>query len=65
MRDNIDDRNKDSRSKQIQTNYWVWFIAYMGIGLAISFVVSFPLSFAIALLVFLLLNAARVHIALK
>ena len=65
MRDNIDDRNKDSRSKQIQTNYWVWFIAYMGIGLAISFVVPFPLSFGIALLVFLLLNAARVHIALK
>ncbi|MFL6440404.1 MAG: hypothetical protein ACJ702_00420 [Nitrososphaeraceae archaeon] len=65
MRDNIDDRNNDSRSKQIQTNYWVWFIAYMGIGLAISFVVPFPLSFGIALLVFLLLNAARVHIALK
>jgi len=37
----------------------------MGIGLAISFVVPFPLSFGIALLVFLLLNAARVHIALK
>jgi NTE family protein len=28
MRDNIDDRNNDSRSKQIQTNYWVWFIDY-------------------------------------
>ncbi|MFL6330889.1 MAG: hypothetical protein ACJ705_07720 [Nitrososphaeraceae archaeon] len=65
MRDNIDDRNNDSRSKQIQTNYWVWFIAYMGIGLAISFVVPFPLSFGIALLAFLLLNAARMHIALK
>ena len=65
MRDNIDDRNKDSRSKQIQTNYWVWFIAYMGIGLAISFVVPFPISLVMALLVFLALNAIRMHIVLK
>jgi hypothetical protein len=57
--------NNDNRNKQIQTNYWVWFIAYMCIGLAISFVVPFPLSFGIALLVFFLLNAARMHIALK
>jgi hypothetical protein len=54
-----------NNNKQIQTNYWVWFIAYMGIGLAISFVVPFPYSFGIALLVFFLLNAARMHIALK
>src|SRR5919201_6444094 len=60
MRNNIGNNNR-----QIQTNYWVWFIAYMGIGLAISFVVPFPLSFGIALLVFFLLNAARMHIALK
>ena len=57
--------NNDNRNKQIQTNYWVWFVAYMGIGLSISFVVPFPLSFGIALLVFFLLNAARTHIALK
>ena len=57
--------NNDNGNKRIQTNYWVWFIAYMGIGLAISFVVPFPLSFGIALLVFFLLNAARTHIALK
>ena len=56
--------NNNSK-KQIQTSYWVWFIAYMGIGLAISFVVPFPISFGIALLVFFLLNAARMHIALK
>jgi hypothetical protein len=62
MRDSIGNNN---RNRQIQTNYWVWFIAYMGIGLAISFVVPFPLSFVIALLVFFLLNAARMHIALK
>jgi hypothetical protein len=66
MGNNIGNSNNNHNSnKQIQTNYWVWFIAYMGIGLAISFVVPFPLSFGIALLVFLLLNAARVHIALK
>ena len=65
MRDNIDDRNNDSRSKQTQTNYWVWFIAYMGIGLAISFIVPFPISFVMVLLVFLALNAVRTHIALK
>ena len=57
--------NNGNGNKQIQTNYWVWFIAYMGIGLAISFVVPFPLSFGIALLVFFLLNAARMHIALR
>ena len=57
--------NNNRNKKQIQTNYWVWFIAYMGIGLAISFVVPFPISFVIALLVFFLLNAVRMHIALK
>jgi hypothetical protein len=57
--------NNDNRNKQIQTNYWVWFVAYVGIGLSISFVVPFPLSFGIALLVFFLLNAARTYIALK
>ncbi|MFL6409433.1 MAG: hypothetical protein ACJ71F_20500 [Nitrososphaeraceae archaeon] len=57
--------NKDNSNKQIQNNYWIWFIAYMGIGLAISFIVPFPLSLGIALLAFFLLNAARMHIALK
>jgi hypothetical protein len=57
--------NMGSNNNQILTNYWVWFIAYMGIGLAISFVVPFPLSLGIALLVFFALNAARMHIALK
>jgi hypothetical protein len=61
MRNNIGNNS----NRQIQTNYWVWFIAYMGIGLAISFVVPFPLSFGIDLLVFFALNAARMHIALK
>src|ERR671935_1846308 len=67
MRNNIggNSNNNNSNNKQIQTNYWVWFIAYMGIGLAISFVVPFPLSLGIALLVFFALNAARMHIALK
>src|SRR5919202_2188532 len=60
MRNNI-----GNNKKQILTNYWVWFIAYMGIGLAISFVVPFPFSLGIALLVFFALNAARTHIALK
>jgi hypothetical protein len=36
-----------------------------GIGLAISSIVPFPISFVMALLVFLLLNAVRMHIALK
>jgi hypothetical protein len=37
----------------------------MGIGLAISFIVPFPISIVMALLVFLALNAVRMHIALK
>ena len=57
--------NNDNSNKQIQDNYWVWLIAYTGIGLAISFVVPFPLSFGIALLVFFALNTVRTHIALK
>jgi hypothetical protein len=69
MRNNIGSNNNNNNNgngnKQIQTNYWVWFIAYMGIGSAISFVVPFPISFGIALLVFLALNAARMHIVLK
>ena len=66
MRINIgNSNNNDNSNRQIQSNYWVWFIAYMGIGLAISFIVPFPISFVIALLVFFLLNAARMHIALK
>src|SRR5919112_3435162 len=60
MRNNVGGNNK-----QIQTNYWVWFIAYMGIGLAISFVAPFPISLVMALLVFLALNAIRMHIVLK
>src|ERR671933_1639808 len=60
MRNNI-----GSNNKQIQTNYWVWFVAYMGIGLAISFVMPFPISLVMALLVFLTLNAIRMHIVLK
>jgi hypothetical protein len=56
---------RSNNNRQIQTNYWVWFIAYMGIGLAISFVVPFPISLVIALLVFLTLNTIRMHIILK
>jgi hypothetical protein len=65
MRNNASNSNNNDNSKQIQTNYWVWFIAYMGIGLAISFIVPFPISLVMALLVFLALNAARTHIVLK
>jgi hypothetical protein len=38
-------------------------IAYIGIGLVISFIVPFPISFVIALLV--LLSAVRMHIVLR
>jgi hypothetical protein len=65
MRINIGNNSNNNSNRQIQTNYWVWFISYIGIGLAISFIVPFPISFVIALLVFFLLNAARTHIALK
>ena len=66
MGNNVDGNgNGGNSNRQIQTNYWIWFIGYMGIGLAISFVVPFPLSFGIALLVFFLLNATRTHIVLK
>jgi predicted Zn-ribbon and HTH transcriptional regulator len=62
---NNNNNNNNNSNRQILTNYWVWFIAYMAIGLAISFVVPFPFSLGIALLVFVALNAARMHIALK
>ena len=65
MRNSFGSNSNGNSNRQIQTNYWVWFIAYMGIGLAISFIVPFPISFAMALLVFFLLNAVRMHIALK
>ena len=65
MRNNTGNSNNNDNSKQIQTNYWVWFIAYMGIGLAISFIVAFPISFVMVLLVFLALKAIRMHIVLK
>jgi hypothetical protein len=62
MRNNIG----SNKNKQIQNNsYWIWLIAYMGIGLVISFIVPFPLSLGIALVVFFLINTVRTHIALK
>ena len=65
MRNIGSNNNGDNKNKQIQNKYWIWLIAYMGIGLVISFILPFPISFGVALLVFLLLNAARTHIALK
>jgi hypothetical protein len=53
------------KNNQIQSNYWIWLIAYIGIGLVISFLLPFPISFGFALVLFFLLNAARTHIALK
>ena len=63
--DRSNDDNNNNKNKQIQSNSRIWLIAYMAIGLAISFVVPFPISFVMALLVFFLLNAVRMHIALK
>jgi hypothetical protein len=63
MRNNIG--GNSNNNKRIQTNYWVWLAAYLVIGLAVSFVVPFPLSFGIALLVYFVLNAVRMHLALK
>ena len=66
MSNNIGSSNNDKDdNNQIQNNYWIWLIAYIGIGLIISFILPFPISFGIALVVFFLLNAARTHIALK
>jgi hypothetical protein len=66
MGNNVDGNgNGGNSNRQIQTNYWIWFIGYMGIGLAISFVVPFPISLVMALLVYFGLNAVRMHIALK
>jgi hypothetical protein len=59
------DDNKNNKYKQIQSNSWIWLIAYMVIGLAILSVVPFPTSIVMALLVFFLLNAVRMRIALK
>ena len=62
----IDRSNDDNNNnKEIQSNSWIWLIAYMAVGLAISSVVPFPISIVMALLVFFLLNAVRMHIALK
>ena len=66
MGDNVDGNgNGGNSNRQIQTNYWIWFIGYMGIGLAISFVVPFPISLVMVLLVYFGLNAVRMHIVLK
>ena len=66
MGNNVDGNgNGGNSNRQIQTNYWIWFIGYMGIGLAISFVVPFPISLVMALLVYFGLNAVRMHIVLK
>jgi hypothetical protein len=66
MSNNVGSSNNDKNNdSQIQNNYWMWLIAYIGIGLIISFILPFPISFGIALVVFFILNAARTHIALK
>src|ERR671928_1179400 len=67
MSNNIGSSNSDknNNNQQIHNNYWIWLLAYIGIGLVISFMLPFPISFCIALVVFFLLNAARTHIALK
>jgi|ERR1051325_3990435 hypothetical protein len=60
MRNSIGNNNR-----RIPTNYWVWFIAYMIIGLAVSFVVPFPISLVMVLLVYFAVNSVRMHIVLK
>jgi hypothetical protein len=62
---NIGGNNDNNKNKHIQNNHWIWLIAYMGIGLAISLILPFPISFGIALVVFFLLNAVKMHIALR
>jgi uncharacterized membrane protein len=57
--------SNDNKNSQMQNNYWIWLIAYIGIGLVISFLLPFPISFGLALIVFFLVNMARTHIALK
>jgi|SRR6476661_3450392 len=57
--------NIGNKNRQILTNYWVWFIAYMIIGLAVSFVVPFPISLVMVLLVYFGVNSVRMHIVLK
>jgi len=57
--------NNIGNNRQILTNYWVWFIAYMIIGLAVSFVVPFPISLIMVLLVYFAVNSVRMHIVLK
>lgn len=53
------------KEDQIHNNYWIWLIAYIGIGFVISFLLPFPISFFGALLIFFLLNAVRADIALR
>jgi hypothetical protein len=53
------------RNDSIRNDYWKWFLIYIGIGIAISFLIPFPISFAVYLLVFLILNAVRTDINLR
>ena len=65
MRNDDIGSSNNNNNRQLHTNYWIWLIAYMVIGLAVSFVVPFPISFVIALLVYIALNGVRMHIVLK
>jgi hypothetical protein len=63
----MDNNNVDRNTNNpIQNkNYLTWLFAYVGIGLAISFILPFPISLGALLLVCALLNIYRMHIALK
>jgi hypothetical protein len=54
-----------NNSNQIQNNYFIWLLVYLGIGFAISFILPFPISLVVLLLVFFLLNIIRTEITLR
>ena len=44
MSNNIGSSNNDkNNNNQIQNDYWIWLIAYVGIGLVISFILPVAL----------------------
>jgi hypothetical protein len=66
MDDSVRNNNgPNSDNNRIQNDYWKWFLIYIGIGIAISFLIPFPISFAVYLLLFFVLNAVRTDINLR
>ena len=63
MNNNNVDNNKNNSIQK--SNYLIWMLVYIGIGLAISFIIPFPISLGVLFLVFILLNTYKTDLALR